>query len=44
MQIKQISKPVYAQCHTCFKKYDMVEWGVSCPSCSKTENKNQKKR
>ncbi len=34
MQLK-FTKPVFAQCRTCFKKYDMVEWGVDCPSCKK---------
>jgi Zn finger protein HypA/HybF involved in hydrogenase expression len=44
MQTKQISKPIYAQCRLCFKKYDMLEWGVSCPSCSKVKSdKNRKK-
>lgn len=26
-------KPVYAQCPHCSKKYDMVKWGVRCPTC-----------
>ncbi|MEK6953331.1 MAG: hypothetical protein AABX29_10060 [Nanoarchaeota archaeon] len=30
--MKQI-QPVYAQCHICYKKYDMVRYGVSCPGC-----------
>lgn len=34
-------KPIYAQCRICFKKYDMIEWGVSCPSC---KNKDKDKR
>ena len=44
MQTKQISKPIYAQCHVCFKKYDMIEWGVSCPSCNNSKDKDRKKR
>ena len=45
MQTKQISKPIYAQCRQCFKKYDMTEWGVSCPSCSKLKvNKDSRKK
>ena len=34
MKLK-FDKPVYAQCRICFKKYDMVEWGVECPTCKK---------
>ena len=32
MKLKHI-KPILAQCHICYKKYDMVRWGVSCPTC-----------
>lgn len=42
MQLK-LSKPVYAQCRTCFKRYDMVEYGVECPCCSKTKGKIKKR-
>jgi Zn finger protein HypA/HybF involved in hydrogenase expression len=34
-------KPVYAQCSICSKKYDMVVWGVRCPTC---KDKKPKKR
>lgn len=32
-------KPVYAQCKSCDKQYDMAKWGVDCPSCKKTKKK-----
>ena len=35
-------KPIYAQCRECFKKYDMITWGVSCPTC-KDKTKIKKK-
>jgi len=38
------SKPIYAQCRQCFKKYDMIEYGVSCPTCrDKTDNGKKRK-
>jgi Zn finger protein HypA/HybF involved in hydrogenase expression len=44
MQLK-IVKPIYAQCRICFKKYNMIEWGVECPGCSKIKsNKSDVKR
>lgn len=33
-------KPTFAVCHTCFIKYDMVKYGVSCPACKKKDKKN----
>ncbi|MDD5193857.1 MAG: hypothetical protein PHF67_04720 [Candidatus Nanoarchaeia archaeon] len=42
MKLK-FSKPIFAQCPVCFKQYNMVEWGVRCPSCKDTKNKNSKK-
>ncbi len=42
MELKY-SKPVIAQCPICYKKYDMVQYGVSCPTCKdkiKENNKN----
>jgi len=36
------SKPIYAHCPICFKKYDMVEWGVECPSCKNKKSKEKK--
>lgn len=38
----QLQKPVIAQCHSCWKKYDMVKWGVQCPTC-KDKPKEKKK-
>nr|AQS29168.1 hypothetical protein [uncultured archaeon] len=42
MQLKSI-KPIYAQCRLCFKKYNMLEWGVSCPCCTKSDDNKKKK-
>ena len=35
----QQTSPVYAQCHICYKKYDMVRYGVSCPGCKDKSDK-----
>lgn len=29
----KFDKPVVTQCRSCFKLYNMVEHGVSCPTC-----------
>jgi Zn finger protein HypA/HybF involved in hydrogenase expression len=42
-QLKHI-KPVYAQCPNCFKKYDMVEWGVRCPACKDKDFSKENKK
>lgn len=36
----KFDKPVYTQCRTCFKLYNMVEWGVNCPTCKEKSIKN----
>lgn len=35
-------KPIYAHCRICTKRYDMVQWGVKCPSCNKDKGKRKK--
>lgn len=44
MQSKMIQRPIYAQCRICFKRYDMVEYGASCPSCKDKDFKDKKKK
>lgn len=43
MKLRTVTKPIYAQCNICWKKYDMTEWGVECPSC-KSDNYIKDKR
>ena len=38
----QTHKPIYAQCHICFKKYDMVKWGIRCPTCKDKPKQDNK--
>lgn len=42
MQMK--SKPIYAQCRQCFKKYDMITYGVSCPTCKDKTDKDKRRK
>jgi hypothetical protein len=47
-QLKMIKmkfdKPVMTQCRNCFKLYDMVEYGVKCPTCKDRKMKcNERK-
>ena len=38
------SKPIYAQCRQCFKKYDMITYGVACPTCKDKTDKGKRRK
>ena len=42
MEMKlKCDKPVFTQCRCCSKIFDMVKWGIDCPTCKDKKPKSK---